>query len=675
MFWKVRDAAITYLIDCQINHAAEPNSIQEKSVTNRNVSNSRQSPHSIKFGLAFSLCLVSLINVNSLCAQSDSDAEALERVTQHIRYLASDELGGRQPGTPGMELAEKYILDEYKKIGLKPFSEETGFIQPFGVGKTRKLDKEGTSLVLNGPDGMTMELELDEQFRPQTSREDFDVTGSLVFVGYGIKATEHNYNEYEDVDLEGKIVVMIRMEPQQDDEDSVFDGTENSRYAYIRTKANAMRRAGAAGILMVNDSRSAPNAEQDELPASDLFGNQRVPFAAINRAVLDKVLTATPLLKGDGTKFSTLAEAEADIDRNLEPLSQDIKGWTCDLKAGYSENETIANNLIGVIEGEGPLKDEVIILGGHHDHLGMGSYGSRSNRREIHNGADDNATGTAGVMELARRFAARDTPPKRTMVFICFSAEEMGLLGAQHYCKNPVYPLESTAAMINYDMIGWLRNKKLTVFNWNSSAAFGPVLKSANKGFDLNLDLPPNGFGGSDHLPFFQRDVPVMFIHTGLTDTYHTPEDDFETIDCAGALQVINYTEAVLDGLVNLEAAPQFADRDERVEINKAMAEDSTEEEATPTTPARVRIGVKWDDDWDDEMEEEIGVRVEALMDDSIAAAAGFQEGDICTEFAGEAVTTRRQIVMAVRRKTGKKVTVKLLRDEEELEIDLMLAN
>ena len=143
------------------------------------------------------------------------------------------------------------------------------------------------------------------------------------------------------------------------------------------------------------------------------------------------------------------------------------------------------------------------------------------------------------VVELARMFAKRGKAPGRRLVFICFSAEEMGLLGAKHYVKEPLFPLEDTVAMVNFDMIGWLRDDKLTVFNWNSCAEFAPILENANQAMKLDLVKPVSGFAGSDHLPFLQYKMPVMFMHTGLTSTYHTPEDDFETLDCDGALKVI----------------------------------------------------------------------------------------------------------------------------------------
>lgn len=594
---------------------------------------------------------VSLVGTAHLQAQSDtSREEALKRVTGDIKYLASDELGGRQPGTPGMDKAEKFIIDEYKKIGLVPFDEEGTYLQGFDVGETSTVDKESTSIVISGPDGAKMELGLDEDFKPQLGRKNFSEDAGLVFVGYGISADEHNFDDYADIDCEGKVIVMLRMEPQQGDEDSVFDGAENSQHAFINRKVSLARKAGAAGILFVNDSVTAPDNDRDELAPYDQFGNQRVAFANVKRSVIDKLLRNAPVVKGDGTKFNSLESVEADIDRNLESLSCELKGWSCKLNFEYSKESTLAKNIIGIIEGEGPHADETIVIGAHHDHLGMGAYGSRAGRREIHNGADDNATGTAAVMELARRFAARGEKPKRRLVFVCFSAEEMGLLGAYHYVKEPIFPLENTVAMINFDMIGWLRDKKVTVFNWNSSPEFGPVLETSNQNFGLNLNLPKSGFAGSDHLPFYQRKVPVMFFHTGLTDTYHTPEDDFETIDCDGALTVIEYTEAVVDGLANLEKTPTFA-------------------EAAPRGGARLRIGAILDED------NEKGIEVGTVREGSIADKAGLKEGDIITEFAGEAVTRRREIVMAMRREANNTVTIKFLRGEEEKTVEVELKN
>jgi len=568
------------------------------------------------------------------------DEASLKQVTYDIKYMASDEMGGRQPGTPGIKLCEDYIVAEYKKAGLKPLEDGTYF-QELEVGATRKVDKKATRLELKGPNDAELKLDLGKDFQQLVCRKDFDLSSDLFFAGYGITADEHNYNDFDGVDVEGKIVVLIRYEPQSEDANSVFDGTDNSTYASASRKIIAARRAKAAGILMVNDSMNA--SDVDELVQPDRFRTNSLPIAQIKRSVLDEVLKSSPLSTPTGKQLASIKSVEEQIDSNLEPISQAIEGWTAEFKSGFIQEKTKTSNIIGIIEGEGPNADETIVIGGHYDHLGMGAYGSRApGRKEIHNGADDNATGTAAVIELARRFNARDKKPGRRLVFICFTAEEMGLLGAVHYCKNPIYPLEKTAAMINFDMIGWLRDDKLTLYNWNSSPQLDAVFETANEDFNFNLSKPARGFAGSDHLPFNQRQVPNVFVHTGQNAVYHTPEDDFEAIDCKGALKVIDYTEKIVDGLASLESKPTFG------------------------TPKPFRLGVMLDDENDT-------VTIEAVTEGSVAEKAGLKKGDIVLEVDGEAMTKRREFSRIVRRDAGKTVKLKLKRGDAEVMLNIKL--
>lgn len=581
--------------------------------------------------------------------EKTSRQKALDQVTYDIKYLASDELGGRQPGTPGMDLAEKYIVEQYKKAGLKPVNEDGTYFQPFNVGGNRVLDKNSVSGKLVGPDGNEIELKLGENFNPLQCRKAIDLDTPMVFVGYSIKADEHNYDDFKDIDVEGKVVVMIRREPQQDNPDSVFDGKEVSRYGFIRTKISNARRAKAAGIVLVNDGVSAPSAEKDELASYDQFGSvtNRVPTLHVTRATFDELLKASPMQTGDGTKLGSLEEVEQHIDDTLSPVSQPIADWKIQAKATFDLEQVVANNVIGIIEGEGPNADETIVIGAHHDHLGMGAYGSRApGRREIHNGADDNATGTAAVMELARRFASRDKKPGRRLVFVCFSAEEMGLLGARHYVENPSFPIEKTVAMINFDMIGWLRDGRLTLFNWNTSPQFAAAVDNANRQFNLNLVKPASGFAGSDHLPFNNRQVPNIFFHTGLTGTYHTPEDDFETINCDGALKVIEYCEAFVEQLCEMEKAPEYG------------------------VPKPVRLGAMLE-----ENEEKTAVSIRSVAEGSIAEKAGLLTGDVIKSIGGRDVTRRREVNAAVKRETGKEVEFKLQRGDAEITLKIKLSN
>ena len=226
---------------------------------------------------------------------TEQDSEDLERITYDIKYLSSDEMGGRQPGTPGIQLAEDYIVAEYKKAGLKPL-DDGSYLQTFSVGNKRILLKDATELTLIGPNDTELNLALEKDYQQLISRNDFDLDTELVFVGYGITADDLNYDDYfGDLDVDGKIVVLIRREPQVDDEDSVFDGKRTTRFASGRAKVSAARRAGAAGILMVNDGLSSPDEERDELIASDRFRTNALPFAQIKRSILDEMLDASPI--------------------------------------------------------------------------------------------------------------------------------------------------------------------------------------------------------------------------------------------------------------------------------------------------------------------------------------------------------------------------------------------
>lgn len=597
------------------------------------------------FGIAVSQANAQAVAEKPQVAQSGN---SLTRVTYDIEYLASDELGGRKPGTPEMKLSEDHIIKAYREAGLKDPTGTGKYFQTFEAGSKRKVAAGSASLVLTSPDGEEISLSAGEQYSLLLSFKEFEVSSGLAFVGYGINAEDElNFNEYDGIDVKGKVVVMIRNEPQQKMAESVFDGEETSEWAYIRTKSNAARKAGAAAVLLVNDGVTA-DEEGDELIESGRFGDIAVPFMHIKRADLDEILAKTPISTPSGKKLSKIADVEAQIDMELEPLSQTMTGWKVATKGSYEIGGIETSNIIGVIEGEGPNAHETIVVGAHYDHLGDGAYGSRARAKQrglIHNGADDNATGTAAVMELARRFAARDKKPGRRIVFICFTAEEMGLLGAYHYVQNPTFPLDDTVAMINFDMIGWLRDDNLTLYGWNTSTDFDKMFNDANTDFNFTLRKPEAGFGGSDHLPFNQRKIPNTFIHTGLTDTYHTPDDDFETIDCEGAVKVIDFTEAFMDELCSAPKRPRYSF----------------------AGPFRLGVNVGTND--------KDQLVISTVARDSIAKNAGLEPDDVILKWGEDVLKTRRDLRRVIRRDKGSTVTLVVLRGEEEKSIDVLLAN
>ncbi len=583
------------------------------------------------------------------------DPAALERVSYDVKFLASDDLGGRGVGTPGIEQAAQYIESEYKKIGLEPALSGGSYRQPFEVNIGRQLVADSFRLEFKGPQESTVTGELGKTAQPMMVGGSADLSGGLVFVGYGIKSDEHNYNEYANVDVKGKIVVAIRMEPQQTNEKSVFAGTEPSDHARVSNKINAAKEAGAAGMILVNDGVAADSDEKDELLTTDGFGRSGdFPFVQLKRATFNEILKVTPVAKPGGGGFDNLADIEKFIDENLEPVSCALADWNVNYQSKFDTVVAKTDNVIGILRGEGPLAEEYVVIGGHYDHLGMGEVGSRTpQRREIHNGADDNATGTAAVLELARRYVRYDKKPKRTMVFICFSGEERGLLGSAFYVneEKPVFDLEKTVAMINYDMIGWLRDNKLTIYGTGSGSSFDEIVEKNVEGTGLELNKVASPFAGSDHMPFVQKQVPVMFIHTGLTDVYHTPEDDYAALNMSGAVKVIDYSEKLIWDLTNRDERPVYQD-------------------AAGGGRARgAYLGVRFDF-----ADTAAGLAVVSVTADSPGAKAGLQEGDVVVSIDGKKISERSELADLLRaHKEGDKVEVKLNRNGNEMAVQVEL--
>ena len=592
-------------------------------------------------------CLACICVSSQLLAQTGPTQD--QRLDQDIKYLASDELEGREPGTKGIELAAKYIIDSWKEFGVKPGGDDGTYRQNFDVAMGLIADRKVTKLSFGGAE--TIEAEMFTHYQPVMLGGDGEFKDAeLVFVGYAINSEENNYNDFKDIDVEGKVVVAVRMEPQQKKADSVFDGVRNSTNASISRKLELAKDAGAVGFILVNDDVRVTEAQADELAQPSQFGTpeNNIPFFHVKREVIDGMLAKANLQTPTGDKMADLASIESYIDENLEPMSQTIEGWNVSASVEFSNSSVVTSNVVGVVEGEGPNADETIVIGGHYDHLGYGGYGSNApGRREVHNGADDNATGTAGILELARRFANADEKPGRRLVFIAFSGEERGLLGSAYYVNEPLFPLDKTVAMINYDMIGRLRDDKLTIFGTGSGDTFDAIVEAANDPQEpLSLDKRPSPFAGSDHMAFVRRDIPVMFLHTGLTNIYHTPEDDYSTLNIPGAVRVVNYTERLIRELADAETAPSF--------------QQATNNRRRRVTPAY--LGVRLDYEAD-----ERGPRIEEVPEGSPAGEAGLQAGDIIVSLNGEEIGDNDEMTaFLIENRPGDEVEVAYVRDNDE---------
>lgn len=607
---------------------------------------------SICFGLSLILGLV----VAGPTVVAEEGAAAMARVAADLSYLASEELEGRGPGTQGRQLAAEYIRDEFQQMGLKSGVEDGSYFQPFEIPLDTEVIADQTRLVLHSPEQQAFPLEMGKDFQPLAVGGTGQANASIVFAGYGICAPNLEYDDYADVDVEGKIVLVIRREPQQDDEDSVFDGKRTTTHSLIRTKLDVAKRQKAAGVLFVNDPFSVKQDEKDQLTNPTGFGTNtaEIPFAHVSQAWVNQILQQTPVQAADGRLLSELSEIEAEIDRTGKPISQPLEGWSADLQAAFQIQQVGLANVIGVLEGSGPLAHETIVLGAHYDHLGFGGYGSRRpNERAVHYGADDNASGTAAIIELARRYAALPEPPARRLVFIAFDGEERGLLGSRHYVNQPSFPLADTVAMLNYDMVGRMSDGVLTAMGSGSAAEFAGLLDQAAESAGVNVRPTPRIMGASDHYPFFQNDIPVLHFFTGTHPDYHTPEDTFDRINMDGVMQTIDVSERLVTAILEMPERLTFVKTQPKARSGRGVAYLGI----TPDYSAQAE-----------------GLRVDAVADDSPAQKGGLQAGDMITHFGETPVEDLSGLAAGLREhQAGDTVKITVQRDGQTVSCEVTL--
>ena len=471
-----------------------------------------------------------------------------------IGFLASDALQGRLSLQPGDDAAVQWIASEFAKAGLKPVAVDAS-------GQPSYL--QAVPLVEYRPDAKATRLSMKRQGKsvewkdPEVAGsfpEDRDVDAPLVFAGYGITAPELGYDDYAGLDVKGKAVVVFDHEPQEKNASSTFNGTGNTRYATTYVKVLNAQEHGAVAVLVAPEpSHNHPSSQEirlrighhaehaaNPIPSQALADNPlRIPSMVISAAVSQQLLAAS------GT---TPAALQGAIDKELKPRSQALPDTSISLHLhNSSRREATTWNVVGLVEGSDPkLAPETIIISGHHDHDGEAGG-------KIWHGADDNASGTVGVVTLARAFAANPAKPRRSILFAVFAAEERGLLGAYYLAAHPLRPLDTTRAMINFDMIG--RDEKpsqqteglidvpadtsnrLNLIGAAYSPDYQRTVAAQNQQVGLVLDdrfdheYALNVFFRSDQFPFVLHNVPAFWWFTGFHPDYHHPSDTPEKID------------------------------------------------------------------------------------------------------------------------------------------------
>ncbi len=481
------------------------------------------------------------------------------------------------------------------------------------------------------------------------------MTAPLVFAGFGATAPGIGYDDYKGLDVAGKIVIILRHTPRWHSKDAPFDGPRKDEHAALEKKQGLAESNKAAAVILVNDQTEAPAGDK-LMPFAYVAGASpgSIPALQVRRALIDMVFQASL-----GTP---LGDVEAAIDRDLKPRSAPLAGWTATLEVGVTRTSIACKNVIGVVEGSGPLADETVVVGAHYDHLGYGGRGSRAKeqgKKEIHHGADDNASGTTSVMELARRFGQMKGRQGRRLVFIAFSAEELGLLGSRYYCnKEPLFPLERTVAMVNLDMVGRLaedketKKAKLIVEGMGTAKGFDKMIEKLNTGFQLSKK--PGGTGPSDHDSFYRKKVPVVFLWTGLHSDYHRPTDTSDKINVAGMRQIADLAEKVIATLATDSQRPEY--------VQVASSFSPTGGKGGP------KLGIM--PNYDEAKE---GVLVGGLADDGPAAKGGVKTGDLIVELAGKEVKNlNTYMVIMAQQRSGQELEVGVLRNGKKLKLKVV---
>jgi hypothetical protein len=441
-------------------------------------------------------------------------------LTRHVQTLAADDMMGRGVDTPGIGLARDYIAAQFKKYGLAPGGTE-GYFQRLEV--TTGVETAGLNEARLG----TAELALGSDWNPLGLSASATAEGEVVFAGYGITVENYAYDDYAGIDAKGKIVLVLRYEPPPQDDKSPFGRwPRSSRYATLSAKAANARAHGAAGLILVDLS-----SEHDELMSlARGMGREQGDLAAaqIRRETIQAALRSAGV---------SLSDLKAAIDRDQKPRSTAVAGLKARLAVSLKKLSRPTDNVVAVLPGSDPqLKSENIVIGAHYDHLGLGHYGTMDPKAEgqIHNGADDNASGVAVVLSLAQRFAA-GRPPPRTLVFVAFTGEELGLYGSRYFVDHPPFPLTATKAMINLDMVGRMKDNRLMVNTVDTAKEFRAMIGRAADGLDV--DMKATG-GGSDHASFYNKGIPALHFYTGMHEDYHRPTDDWEKLNIGGMVKV-----------------------------------------------------------------------------------------------------------------------------------------
>ena len=557
----------------------------------------------------------------------------------HVKYLASPELKGRATGSPELETAAGYVASQFQSLGVKPVPGST-YQQAFTTTVGARM----------GPNNR---MEGNIPFVPFSFSSSGTVSAPVVFVGYGITANEYHYDDYAGIDVKDKIVLLIRHEPQEADEKSAFQGKDLTQHATFAIKAVNAKMHGARAVILVNDAYPHHTAQEDRL---EPFGQATGPTDAGVLFVQVKESVAEAWFKAEGRDLHEVLDG---IDKDLKPRSFLLTKVAVNMTIDIQHDIKTVHNVAAYIPGK---TSEYVIIGAHYDHLGLGDEHSLAPSQigTVHPGADDNASGTAGVIELARWFS-KQPQQRRGILFITFAGEELGLLGSNYYTGHPLLPLENAVAMLNMDMIGRIRGGKVYVNGTGTGSTLDKLVASVKPPESFKIDLSEaTGYGGSDQMSFTVKQVPVLFFFSGLHGDYHKPSDTWDKIDAPNAARLLGYVAEIANRLANDSERPKF----QRVAEPKAPSGSSSSSSGYGPNFGSIP-------DFDEPPK---GVRFADVRDGTPAAKAGLKAGDILIEFDGKDIGNLYDFTYALQsHKPGDEVLVKVLRGSQTIEAKVLL--
>jgi len=609
-------------------------------------------------GVIFSSC--TLIGWCDSAAAQETTEAIVPRLRQDVSYLADDQRQGRGPGSQGLNDSGQMIAERFVELGLttqlfsgtpfQDFSIDDGF-QLSDSQQTEAHPKNWLRLIVHGQsDQANKSLGLSQQWTPLSLGVSGQFSGKLAFVGYGITHKSFQYDDYAGIDVSGKIVIVLRKQPQQAEKKSRI-GSRNSRYSYFSTKASNAAAHGAVAMIVVNDFVTAQSQEGDRLLGINDGGRasgKSIPVMQLLRSEIEPII--------HNSTGKTLRELEAQIDQDLQPASYLLTDVSVDGATAIEPRKSNVRNVVGLLPGRGQLSDQYIVVGAHYDHVGMGGPGSLApGTIAVHNGADDNASGTAVLLEVARQLSSDDSPSRRGVLLIAFSAEERGLLGSKHYVRHPLYPNDQTKTMINLDMVGRMHDGDLVVYGTGTASQFPSLLDDLASSWQVSISPQSAGYGPSDHQSFHEVGVPVLHLFTGLHNQYHRPSDDIDLLDFDGMAKIAQLSTDL---------------------VRRLMLADQPVTSLRNATRATISSNPGWS-------KAILGVTMVAdaakcviasVAHESVAQQAGLSIDDVIVQVNEHEISSSSDLVQVIGRyRPGDEISIQLLRGDVPLEITMKL--